>query len=84
MDFGRVIDQFDYWDQFPPTHLLLRGYVGYQPRPRRQKRELTVRERMELAEVPASPHLRPFSSLPLAVQNAIKRNLESAERSSHA
>lgn len=26
-----TIDMMKYWNDYPPTHVLLRGYVGYEP-----------------------------------------------------
>jgi hypothetical protein len=26
-----AMELFDYWHEFPPMHVLMRGYVGYKP-----------------------------------------------------
>ena len=30
---------FDYWAEFPPVHILLRGFVGYEPPVKRSQEE---------------------------------------------
>jgi hypothetical protein len=31
MDYGRTRDLIDYWAEWPPAHVLLRGFVGFKP-----------------------------------------------------
>jgi hypothetical protein len=33
-----VSELFDYWSQFPPMHILMRGYVGYKPEPKHEEK----------------------------------------------
>lgn len=37
-----VIELFDYWSQFPPMHILMRGYVGYKPEARREEKSRRI------------------------------------------
>lgn len=29
-DWVLIMELFDYWAQYPPTHILMRGFVGYE------------------------------------------------------
>lgn len=31
MPFRDALDLFKYWAKFPPVHILVRGFVGYEP-----------------------------------------------------
>jgi hypothetical protein len=31
MPMKDAMELFEYWAEFPPVHVLVRGYVGYQP-----------------------------------------------------
>jgi hypothetical protein len=37
-----VNELFDYWNQFPPMHILMRGYVGYKPEAKREERTSVI------------------------------------------
>jgi len=31
MPWPEVVEQLEYWAEYPPMHLLMRAYVGYKP-----------------------------------------------------
>jgi hypothetical protein len=32
MPFGDIVDLFEYWADYPPLHLMVRNYLGYESR----------------------------------------------------
>lgn len=68
--FPEVLKQLDYWAQYPPTHILMRGFVGYKPP--RSKTELNKFER----EMAAQPPL-PYSEIPACIIDAMNREAAS-------
>jgi hypothetical protein len=63
LPFPDVIDLFTYWLDCPPTHLLLRGFVGYNP----PSTEPTELERRFLPTGPGTP----LKTLPASVQDFV-------------
>lgn len=37
MPFIDIVELFDYWVEYPPAHILLRGYTGYEPKEKETK-----------------------------------------------
>jgi hypothetical protein len=68
--FPEVLNQLDYWAQYPPAHLLLRGFVGYKPP--RSKTEPTEIERRLTEQTPI-----PYSEIPACVLDAMKQEAAS-------
>jgi hypothetical protein len=72
LDWADVVGLIDYWTEFPPEHILLRGFVGYKPAARRDN----VREQSAIENVVARMS-RSRSSMP----KHILAELEAIERS---
>jgi hypothetical protein len=56
-----VWELFEYWNDWPPAHVLLRGFTGYQPK-KQAPRELEAQEVSELSAMlgpagKAPPHI---------------------------
>jgi hypothetical protein len=34
MPFGDIVELFEYWADYPPLHLMVRSYLGYESQPK--------------------------------------------------
>ena len=65
------MELFDYWHEYPPTHWLIRSYVGYQV-PRKQEDD----PREALRALPTSGRAKKISQAP----ERIRKMAESLKR----
>ena len=70
----------EYWNEFPPMHLLLRGFVGYKGRKQIKEANWKNLNEEEMAAykklgIKVSPHAPPLDKLPAFV----KRKIQGAE-----
>jgi hypothetical protein len=73
MYLDEIWELFDYWREFPPTHIILSAMHGGE----RKNKPSAPREKVPDPEQNAPA--KSFDSLPLAVQQAIEK-----ERAKHA
>lgn len=61
MPMHDVAELYDYWEENPPTHWLLKWYVGYKPKPKMEEDPVEAMRMMnrsttskKIADAPAS------------------------------
>jgi hypothetical protein len=69
MSLPDVWDLFEHWREYPPAHILLRGYVGYEP-PGKSGEPNETEQRL-LAQSSVIGSTKRFSELPQEVRDRI-------------
>lgn len=74
LPFRDVLDLVDYWNDYPPIHMLFRGFVGYEGRKKKKEQveEPTPMDQIMLQALPGTP----VSALPDWQRSAIERVLK--------
>jgi hypothetical protein len=75
LPFPQVIELFDYWTDCPPTHLLVKAYLGYKEKPKHRRGKLNQWEQ----EAQSQPVL-PSAEVPAYVLDAMKQHKAEAHR----
>lgn len=73
-----ALDLLDYWQEYPPTHLLMRGYVGYKYKP--VLVEPTAVEQAALNQYLNAGATRPLASMPDYIRRDMEELLALAEQ----
>lgn len=62
-----VQELFSYWEDFPPTHELVAGYLGYKSKNKKKVAELTESDHQFIRTL-GPQRVKTYDQLPLAVQ----------------
>jgi len=66
-----AVELMEYWSQYPPAHVLLRGYVRYNPPPRQSEIDSMLAFRKELGPIGAG-RAKKVSEAPAHLQAIMK------------
>lgn len=69
MPFFDVMELFEYWTSYPPMHVLMRGYVGYQP----PRKDLEQREALSTLRSLSPGRARKLATAPKYIRDVAEQ-----------